>query len=131
MFPILVFEGEYEMTKDTKALISVCSYDIEVSQLQSALIDNDVFIATNFYDENATRGFQDVEWLMFLMMAIPTLDSAMSIAVVIKNEITQRISQHLRRQKATKKSKIIMKIKLPGFSYEKEEEIIINPTQDD
>lgn len=119
------------MTKDTKALISVCSYDIEVSQLQSALIDNDVFIATNFYDENATRGFQDVEWLMFLMMAIPTLDSAMSIAVVIKNEITQRISQHLRRQKATKKSKIIMKIKLPGFSYEKEEEIIINPTQDD
>lgn len=119
------------MAKDMKALISVCSHDIEVSQLQSALIDNEVFIATDFYNENATRGFQDIEWLMFLMMAIPTLDSAMNIAQAIKNEITQRVSQYLEQQKVTKITKISMKIKLPGFSYEKEEEIIINSTQND
>lgn len=119
------------MGKNRRAIVSLKSDDLDNSQLEQIMTQDEAFQVADFYDETATRGFQDIEWLMFVMMAIPTLDSTISIVKAIQEAIKVKVSTYLKDQDLKKRTKITVRISLPGFSFEKEEEIIVDPNQDD
>jgi len=114
---------------EEKGIISVHSDDISYYDLQSALSKNDDSILLSHFDDESKRGFQDVEWIMFTLMSIPVAESVFNIVLAIKNEIKNRVSKKMTSQNITKCVKINVKIKLPFFSYEKEEEICVDPTE--
>jgi len=110
---------------DNKAIIYVCSNDIAPLELKDVLCGNDdrwVFIP---HDEKKQRGLQSTDWLMFVMTAIPVIESAINIVKAVKNEIKEKLTKYCVDYKILKKIKVVVKISLPFFSYEKEEEIIV------
>lgn len=110
-----------------KIIIKVHSDDLSDHYLKEILIDNKTFAPIFVSDEEVMRGFQDIEWLMFTLVMIPVAESALNIFMNIKKEIVNRISGNIKNRTITRNIKISIKVKLPMFSYEKEEEITIEP----
>ena len=115
---------------EKESFISVQSNDISFYDLQQALSENNGAIIFSPLDGEATRGFQEVDWIMFTLMAIPVADSVINIVSAIKDELKKRVKKHISSQKTSRRIKINVKIKLPFYSYEKEEEINIDITED-
>lgn len=112
-------------------LISVNSDDISYYDLQSALSDISGDVVFELCEDEAKRGILDVEWITFVLMALPAVESAYNVTKIIKNEINNRVMQKMNEIGIKKTVKVSMKINLPFFSYEKCEEIIINPIADE
>jgi len=112
------------------SFISVHSNDISFYDLQQALSEDYSTIVFCPIDGEVKRGFQDVEWIMFMLMAIPVADSVINIVSALKDEVKNRVTKYMSSQKTSKRIRINVRIKLPFYSYEKEEEIFIDITED-
>jgi hypothetical protein len=108
--------------------VQIHSDDIPYMVLKKAVMKNSGDINLELGDKNTTRGFQDVEWIMFTLMAIPVAESIFNIIVAIKNELKKRIEEQLRDQEIYIKATVITKITLPFFQREIVEEKIIIDT---
>ena len=113
------------------ALIGIKTEDRKNNELVvEALLNheslNDGYIFSGI-DIDKQRSFQDIEWLMFALMAIPATESIVNIVLAIKNEITKRVKKKTDAGDDSNKSiKMKIKIKISGNSdNEIEEEITI------
>lgn len=111
-------------------LVKVHSEDLSYYELQTSLSENNSGVQFSVCDNEAMRGFTDVEWVTFALMAIPAAESLVNIVLAIKDTIKARISKYLKEINCKRTIKVNVKIKLPFFSYEKEEEIIIKTSEE-
>lgn len=111
--------------------IDIQSNELPCNDIVNAMLRNNNEIIFDISYENNKRGFTDVEWITFALMAIPATESIVNIVHLIKNEISSRVSKYLTESGFVKTTKISIKIKLPFFSYEKNEEIIIESKGED
>ena len=113
--------------------VEIYSEDLSRNEIQTLISNNSGSgnVELNVYDEKSIRGFTEVEWVTFALMAIPATESLMNIVLAIKNTIKARISKHLRDTNTDGIIRMNVKIKLPFFSYEKNEELIINSSEED
>ena len=107
--------------------IDIKSNNLTRNDIIKAISRNNKEIVFDISYENNKRGFTDVEWVTFALMVIPATESIVNIVHLIKNEINSRVSKYLTESDFVRTTKISIKIKLPFFSYEKKEEIIIEP----
>lgn len=112
-------------------LVEVYSEDLSYYDLQLAISENRDDIELNICNEENKRGFTNVEWVTFIFMAIPATESVVNIVAAIKKAVTARLSNHMKRTGFKKKVTVKVKIKLPFFSYEKDEELIVEPVEED
>jgi len=111
---------------EKEGFIGVHSNDISFYDLQQALSEDKGTIVFSPIEGEAKRGFQEVDWIMFTLLAIPAADSIINIVSAIKDDVKKRIKKQMSSKKTSKHIKIKVKIKLPFYSYEKEEEIDID-----
>ena len=112
------------------AIVIYCVGAISVDEKdKSEEKDYREFLQRFRYGYYSTRGFQDIEWLMFVMMAVPAMDSLISIVNAIRAEISQRVSTYMEKQNIKKTTTLTVQIKIPGFSYEKIQEIVVDPNE--
>ena len=112
-----------------KPIISIQSNELNRKEINQIMTQDETFEVADIYDESSTRGFQDIEWLMFVMMAVPAMDSLISIVNAIRAEISQRVSTYMEKQNIKKTTTLTVQIKIPGFSYEKIQEIVVDPNE--
>lgn len=111
--------------------VGVYSEDLSYYDLQLAISENHGDIKLNICDEETKREFTTVEWVTFILMAIPATESVVNIVAAIKTAITARLSNHMKKVGFKKSIIVKVKIKLPYFSYEKYEELIVGPDKED
>lgn len=112
---------------DNHGLLNIHSEDIPYYDLQSALSDVEGDVVFELCEDEAKRSFIDAEWITFALMALPAAESAYNIVKIIKNEINKKVMRKMNEIGIKKTVKVSIKINLPFFSYEKCEEIIVNP----
>ena len=112
-------------------LVEVYSEDLSFYDLQLALSENHDDIELNVCNEETKRGFTNVEWVTFILMAIPATESVVNIVAAIKKAVKTRLSNHMKKTGFKKKVTVKVKIELPFFSYEKDEELIVEPVEED
>lgn len=118
------------MDKNT-GFVVVQSDDLPFIDLEEALsVNSDTFVLSPVKNET-NRGFQDVDWIMFMIMTIPVAESLLNIVTCIKDEIKIRISKHMAAHNIARNIKVKVNIKLPFFTYEREEEIFVESFIDD
>ena len=66
-----------------RAVVSLKSDDLEIFQLKQIMAQDETFVPADFYDETVTRGFQDIEWLMFIMVPIIQTTSSKTIVNMV------------------------------------------------
>lgn len=116
---------------DNYGLLNVHSEDIPYYDLQIALSDIKEDVVFELCEDEAKRGFLDAEWISFIIIALPAAESAYNIVKIIKNKITEKVMQKMNEIGINKTVKVNIKISLPFFLYEKNEEIIISPVADE
>ena len=109
--------------------VGVYLEDLSCYDLQLAISENHGDIMFSICDEETKREFTTVEWVTFILMAIPATESVVNIVTAIKEAIITRLSNHMKRANIKKSVIVKVKIKLPFFSYEKDEEIIVGPVE--
>lgn len=117
-----------EMSQEI-GFVGVYSEDLSCYDLQLAISENHGDIMFSICDEETKREFTTVEWVTFILMAIPATESVVNIVTAIKEAIITRLSNHMKRANIKKSVIVKVKIKLPFFSYEKDEEIIVGPVE--
>lgn len=111
--------------------VEVYSEDLSYYDLQFAISENHGDIEFNVCDEEIKREFTNVEWVTFILMAIPATESVINIVAAIKRAVKTRLSNYMKKAGYKKSVIVNIKIELPFFSYEKIEELIVGSDEED
>lgn len=111
--------------------VGVYSEDLSYHDLRFAISENHDDIQLSVYEEENCREFTNVEWITFILMAIPATESVVNIVNKIKKSVKTRLLSYMKKTKSKKTVIVKLKINLPFFSYERDEELIVEPVEED
>jgi len=123
------------MMQTENAVVCIWLDDISCKDIfQNAILENERglqenMLAFDVFADNNSRTIVNNDWLMFSIMLIPAVASAVEIAELIKGKIKTKVTNKLQDANIKKRVCTRIRITLPFFSYDREEEMIIDTTR--